>query len=78
MSSTFLQAQAEGLCLRYPEKIPPQREITYESAVNMLLRAISMAQNIPFAWGFIDKPSGWHWLQSIELQIHLMMVRLVK
>ncbi|KAF8798883.1 hypothetical protein BYT27DRAFT_7121926 [Phlegmacium glaucopus] len=57
MSSTFLQAQAEGLCLRYPEKIPPQREITYESAVNMLLRAISMAQNIPFTWGFVDKPS---------------------
>jgi len=58
MSSTFLQAQAEGLCLRYPEKIPPQREITYESAVNMLLRAISMAQNIPFTWGFVDKPLG--------------------
>ncbi|KAF8237206.1 hypothetical protein L208DRAFT_1356612 [Tricholoma matsutake] len=56
MTSAFQQAQAEGLCLRYPENLGLHRDINYDSAVNMLLRATSMAQAVPFAWGFIDKP----------------------
>ena len=59
MTSAFQQAQAEGLCLRYPENLGLHRDVTYDSAVNMLLRAMSMAQAVPFAWGFLDKPPGW-------------------
>ena len=55
MSAT---AQAEGLCLRYPENLGLHRDITYDSAVTMLLRAMSMAQTVPFSWSFVDKPPG--------------------
>ena len=58
MMSNFQQAQAEGLCLRYPENLPLHREINYETAVNMLLRAMAMSTSVPFAWGFVDKPPG--------------------
>lgn len=57
--SNFQQAQQEGLCLRYPENLGLHREISYENAAAMLLRAVSMSQNVPFAWGFVDKPVGW-------------------
>ncbi|KAF8073561.1 hypothetical protein FPV67DRAFT_752959 [Lyophyllum atratum] len=57
MSSSFQQAQAEGLCLRYPENLGLHREVNYESAVNMLTRAMSMANTVPFGWGFVDKPA---------------------
>lgn len=58
MSSSFQQAQSEGLCLRYPDNLGLHREVTYDMAVNMLLRAISMSQNVPYTWGFVDKPLG--------------------
>ena len=58
MSTTFQQAQAEGLCLRFPENLGLHREISYETAVNMLLRATAMAQTVAFGWGFVDKPPG--------------------
>lgn len=57
--SNFQQAQQEGLCLRFPENLGLHREISYENAAAMLLRAVSMSQNVPFAWGFVDKPVGW-------------------
>ncbi|KAF8890034.1 hypothetical protein CPB84DRAFT_1963963, partial [Gymnopilus junonius] len=53
----FQQAAQEGLCLRYPDSIPQQREITYETAVNLLLRGTAMAATVPFSWSYIDKPS---------------------
>jgi hypothetical protein len=53
-----MQAYPEGSCLRYPEPIPPQREITYEAALMMLLKAAGTAQSVPFTWGFVDKPTG--------------------
>ncbi|SJL07776.1 uncharacterized protein ARMOST_11126 [Armillaria ostoyae] len=56
MASQLQLAQAEGLCLRYPENLGLHREVSFESAVNMLLRAIQMATTMPFTWGFIDKP----------------------
>ncbi|GLB38590.1 putative fungal domain of unknown function (DUF1750) [Lyophyllum shimeji] len=56
MASSFQQAQAEGLCLRYPENLGLHREINYEAAVSMLTRAMSMATTVPFSWGFVDKP----------------------
>lgn len=57
--SNFQQVQQEGICLRFPENLGLHREISYENAANMLLRAVNMAQTIPFAWGYVDKPVGW-------------------
>jgi hypothetical protein len=59
--TTFQQAQAEGLCLRFPNNIGIHREINYELAVEMLMRAVLTSQNTPFVWGFIDKPAGSSW-----------------
>lgn len=58
MAATFQQAQAEGLCLRFPNNLGIYREVNYENAVEMLVRAIPTSQNTPFVWGFIDKPAG--------------------
>jgi len=60
MSSPFGPVQSDGLCLRYPESAGVHREISLESAVNMLARAAQVAQTVPFAWGYIDKPNGKH------------------
>ncbi|KAF8657316.1 hypothetical protein AX16_002238 [Volvariella volvacea WC 439] len=49
--------QPDGICLRYPENLGLHREINYEAAVNMLLRATQLAQNVPFSWGYVDKPA---------------------
>lgn len=65
--ASFAQLQQEGLCLRFPENITPQREVTYESAVNMLLRGAAMAPNVPFSWSFIDKPSGPSLISNCQL-----------
>ncbi|KAI0694700.1 hypothetical protein C8Q76DRAFT_685417 [Earliella scabrosa] len=51
------QAQAEGLCLRYPDALGPHAQISHDNAVTMLLRAIQLSQHTPFVWGYIDKPS---------------------
>ncbi|KAI0747576.1 hypothetical protein C8Q74DRAFT_510852 [Fomes fomentarius] len=51
------QAQAEGLCLRFPESLGPHAQISHDNAVTMLLRAIQLSQHTPFVWGYIDKPS---------------------
>lgn len=58
--STTMSAssQHEGLCLRYPEALGPQINVSYEAAVSMLMRAIQLAQHTPFVWGYIDKPQG--------------------
>ncbi|THU94724.1 hypothetical protein K435DRAFT_756426 [Dendrothele bispora CBS 962.96] len=56
MSTPLLQAQAEGLCLRFPNDLPPHPQISLETAVNMLARATNMAQQTPFSWGWIDRP----------------------
>ncbi|KAI0671187.1 hypothetical protein C8Q78DRAFT_844071 [Trametes maxima] len=49
-------AQAEGLCLRYPDALGQHPQITQESALQMLLRATQLAQHTPFTWSYIDKP----------------------
>lgn len=56
--TTFQQAQVEGLCLRFPNNLGIHREVNYEHAVEMLIRAVPTSQNTPFVWGFIDKPAG--------------------
>ncbi|KAJ7065232.1 hypothetical protein C8F01DRAFT_1350409 [Mycena amicta] len=50
------QPQAEGLCLRYPENLGTHRELTLENALTFLLRGHQTAANVPFVWGYIDKP----------------------
>lgn len=52
------QAQADGLCLRYPENFGLHQTVTYEIAGNMLLRAIPLSSQVPYTWGYIDKPAG--------------------
>ncbi|KAJ7708785.1 hypothetical protein B0H17DRAFT_1030868 [Mycena rosella] len=54
--ATFQQAQAEGLCLRFPESLGIHRELTIENAVIFLLRGTQTSPNIPYSWGFVDKP----------------------
>jgi len=48
--------QAEGLCLRFPENLPPHANLTHEGAVQMLLRAVGLATQVPFHPSYIDKP----------------------
>ncbi|KAI0354838.1 hypothetical protein OH77DRAFT_1480872 [Trametes cingulata] len=50
-------AQAEGLCLRYPDALGQYPQVTHETAAQMLLRATQLAQHTPFTWGYIDKPA---------------------
>ena len=67
--ATFQQAQAEGLCLRFPNNLGNHREINYEHAVEMLIRAVPTSQNTPFIWGFIDKPAGSSGAFDFQLQL---------
>ncbi|KAF4577065.1 hypothetical protein EYR36_005052 [Pleurotus pulmonarius] len=46
----------EGVFLRYPENLGSHQNIDFETAVTMLLRAIPLSQQVPFSWGYIDKP----------------------
>ncbi|KAF8196886.1 hypothetical protein K438DRAFT_1933985 [Mycena galopus ATCC 62051] len=50
------QAQAEGLCLRFPESLGMHRELTIDNAALLLMRATQHAMNVPFSWGYVDKP----------------------
>jgi hypothetical protein len=52
------QAQLEGLCLRFPDNLGIHATVTYEQAMNMLLRAIPLSNQLPYQWSYIDKPSG--------------------
>lgn len=52
------EAQAEGLCLRFPEPLGIHQSLNYDGAVTMLLRAIPLSHQTPYAWSFIDKPQG--------------------
>ncbi|KAJ7460753.1 hypothetical protein FB451DRAFT_1270208 [Mycena latifolia] len=55
--ASFQQAQAEGLCLRFPESLGIHREpMSVENAVMLLLRGTQSSANIPYSWGFVDKP----------------------
>jgi hypothetical protein len=55
MASTL---QAEGLCFRFPENLPPHANLTHEVAVQMLGRAVSLATQVAFQPSYIDKPPG--------------------
>jgi hypothetical protein len=55
MSNTL---QAEGLCLRFPENLPPHASLTHDVAAQMLGRAVTLATQIAFQPSYIDKPPG--------------------
>ncbi|KAJ6478514.1 hypothetical protein C8R47DRAFT_1138590 [Mycena vitilis] len=58
---SFQQAQAEGLCLRFPEAIGNHRDaLTIDHAAMLLMRGTQSAMNVPFSWGFVDKPPEGH------------------
>lgn len=40
----------------FPEPLGMHPSITYEQAVSMLIRAVHLASQAPFQWGYIDKP----------------------
>ncbi|KAF8272629.1 hypothetical protein EI94DRAFT_1769715 [Lactarius quietus] len=54
--STTANHQAEGLCLRFPENLPPHSSLTHEVAVQMLVRAVNLATQIAFQPSYVDKP----------------------
>ncbi|KAJ7780336.1 hypothetical protein DFH07DRAFT_794664 [Mycena maculata] len=54
--SAFQQAQAEGLCLRFPEPLGIHRDLNMENAVILLLRGTQASATTPYSWGFVDKP----------------------
>ncbi|KAI0345581.1 hypothetical protein BDW22DRAFT_1324421 [Trametopsis cervina] len=49
--------QSEGLCLRYPEDLGLQSNISHEMAVSMLMRATHSSATTPFQWSYIDRPA---------------------
>ncbi|KAI0698158.1 hypothetical protein BC835DRAFT_1269341 [Cytidiella melzeri] len=51
-------SQAEGVCLRYPEDLGTQPNISQEMALTMLLRATQLSAQTPFQWSYIDRPSA--------------------
>ncbi|ESK91765.1 putative rpn1-26s proteasome regulatory subunit [Moniliophthora roreri MCA 2997] len=51
-----MQAPADPPVLRHPDNFGVHREVNLEAATNMLIRALTMIQNTPFTWTFIDKP----------------------
>ncbi|EGN97871.1 hypothetical protein SERLA73DRAFT_109126 [Serpula lacrymans var. lacrymans S7.3] len=53
---SFQQMPPDTPCLRYPETPGLHQTVTYEAAINMLLRAIQLSQNVPYTWNYIDKP----------------------
>ena len=52
------QQIADGLCLRFPGDIQNQPALTIEMAVNLLLRATQASLQMPYTWGYIDRPAG--------------------
>src|SRR5262245_66582994 len=52
------QAQAEGLCLLYPDNLGLHQTLSYETVVNMLHRAVRLSQQMPYSWGYIYKPAS--------------------
>ncbi|KAI5116751.1 hypothetical protein M0805_001609 [Coniferiporia weirii] len=56
MQANTLATSLAELCLRYPEPLGLHTQVTYESAVQMLLKAHQLAMGVPFQWGYIDRP----------------------
>ena len=51
--------------MRFPENVGIHAQISYDQAIGLLTQAADMAQRVPFAWAYIDKPPG---------EIHISLV----
>jgi hypothetical protein len=52
------QQLADGLCLRFSGDIQNQPALSIEMAVNLLIRGTQASSQLPYAWGYIDRPAG--------------------
>ena len=52
------QQVADGLCLRFSGDIQNHPSLPIEMAVNLLIRGTQASMQVPFAWGYIDRPGG--------------------
>ena len=52
------QQIADGLCLGFPGDIQNQPALSIEMAVSLLIRGTQASLQLPFAWGYIDRPAG--------------------
>ena len=52
------QQMADGLCLRFSGDIQNQPALSIEMAVNLLIRGTQASLQLPFSWGYIDRPAG--------------------
>ena len=52
------QQIADGLCLRFSGDIQHQPTLSIEMAVNLLIRGTQASVQLPYAWGYIDRPAG--------------------
>lgn len=52
------QQISDGLCLRFSGDIQNQPALSIEMAVNLLIRGTQASLQLPFAWGYIDRPAG--------------------
>ena len=51
-----LISQKTELFLKYPESLGIHSQVSYENAVQYLLKAHQLAISVPFQWGYIDRP----------------------
>lgn len=75
MSNPFVQAQQEGLCLRFPEQLGPRPQLTYHDAFSLLFQGAQRAQAVPFSWMYIDKPVGLYRQLPIRCQVLNLIYR---
>ena len=52
------QQIGDGLCLRFSGDIQPQPALTMEMAVNLLIRGTQASLQLPYTWGYVDRPPG--------------------
>jgi len=52
------QQVADGLCLRFSGDIQNHPSLSIEMAVNLLIRGTQASMQLPFSWGYIDRPAG--------------------
>jgi hypothetical protein len=63
------QQISDGLCLRFSGDIQNQPALSIEMAVNLLIRGTQASLQLPFAWGYIDRPAGTSFSSSL---LHLV------
>lgn len=65
------QQISDGLCLRFSGDIQNQPALSIEMAVNLLIRGTQASLQLPFAWGYIDRPAGTSFSRSLCIGVAL-------